>query len=199
MRSGVFVVSFAAASLSLGIGSPARADVSSWVAVDGGYALQRDRRAATNQFAPTMTYTVGVGTSPLSSVVLGGIVRGTTFFGLGTDLGVALRATTGAFARGDWGAALDIGAVWRYWRGGSYGDWPAQAVLTVGSPWGFEIAAGTEFASLSGQRAALGGFVTLGIDLLRLTVMRQGATERWWYNPAPAGGHQATSNTSTSE
>jgi hypothetical protein len=27
------------------------------------------------------------------------------------------------------------------------------------------------------------------IDLLRLTVNRQGDTERYWYNPAPAGGH----------
>jgi hypothetical protein len=29
------------------------------------------------------------------------------------------------------------------------------------------------------------------VDLLRLTVMRQGSSERWWYNPAPAGGHVA--------
>jgi hypothetical protein len=190
-------VSFAVASL--GVCSNAHADVSSWLGVGGGYAIQRDRRAGSNQFAPTMTYTLGVGSSPLAPVVVGGVVRGTTFFGLGTDLGVGIRATTGAFARGDWGAAIEVGGIWRPWGSGSFGEWPLQAAITVGSPWGFEIAAGAEFASLSGDRSALGGFVTLGIDLLRLTVMRQGATERWWYNPAPAGGHEAKTSTPTSE
>jgi hypothetical protein len=167
----------------------ARADVSSWLAVGGGYALQRDRVAARNDFAPTLTYSMGVGSSSLAPLVLGGVVRGATFFGLGSDLGLAVRGATGGFARGDWGAALEAGAIWRPWRQGSYGEWPIQGVLTLGSPWGFQVALGTEVASVDRGQPALGFFATIEIDLLRLTVMRQGATERWWYNPAPAGGH----------
>jgi len=167
----------------------ARADVSSWLAVGGGYSLERDHVTAKNDFAPTLTYSMGVGSSPLAPVVVGGVVRGTTFLGLGSDLGVAIRAATGAFARGDWGVALEAGASWRPWRQGSYGEWPVQGVLTLGSPWGFQVALGTQVASVDLAQPALGFFATLEIDLLRLTVMRQGATERWWYNPAPAGGH----------
>jgi hypothetical protein len=170
---------------------PASADVTSWLAVGGGYALQRDRRAGDNHYAPALSYTLGVGTSPLSSLVFGGLVRGSTFIGYGTDLGVGVRGATGGFARGDWGAALEFDALWRPWKGGAYGQWPLQAALTVGSPWGFQVTIGAEFASVSDQRSAVGGFAVLEIDLLRLTVMRQGATERWWYNPVPAGGHLA--------
>lgn len=151
--------------------------------------MQRDRQAGKNDFAPALTYAVGVGSSPLAPLVFGGLVRGTTFLGYGTDLGVMLRATTGGFARGDWGAALEVGALWRPWRGGDFGQWPLQAALTAGSPWGFQLSVGGEFASLSGQTSAVGAFAILELDLLRLTVMRQGSTERWWYNPAPAGGH----------
>jgi hypothetical protein len=168
----------------------ARGDVTSWLAIGGGYGVQRDRVAKHNQFATTLTYSLGVGSSPLSPLVLGGLVRGTSFLGLGTDLGVAVRAATGGFARGEWGAAIEAGGLWRPWLNGVYGEWPVQAVLTGGSPWGLELAVGAEFASLSGARAAVGAFAALEIDLLRLTVMRQGATEKWWYNPAPAGGHQ---------
>lgn len=190
MRTQLFLACLLAAAVGT-VCPDARADVTSWLAVGGGYALERDRHAGYNNFVPTMTYTVGVGSSPLSSVVVGGLVRGTTFFGLGTDLGVGVRAATGGFARGDWGGAIELGAIWRYWRHGDFGEWPLQAVLTLGSPWGFQVAAGMEFATLDGARAALGGFAVLELDLLRLTVMRQGGTERWWYNPSPAGGHMA--------
>jgi hypothetical protein len=168
-----------------------RADVTSWMAVGAGYAMERNRVLGENEFAAAMTYSLGVGSTPLDKFVLGGLVRGTTFVGLGTDLGLALRVCTGGFARGDWGAALEAGALWRPWLDGAYGAWPAQGVLTVGAPWGFQVALGTELFSLTNEHAALGGFATLEIDLLRLTVMRQGGTEKWWYNPAPAGGHQA--------
>ena len=183
-----------ALALAIGLAArPAKADVSSWLAVGGGYALQRDWRAGENQLAPTLSYSMGVGSSPLSPFVLGGLVRGTTFIGYGTDLGVGLRGATGGFARGDWGVALEMDALWRPWRSGSFGQWPLQAAVTAGSPWGFQVTVGAEFASVSDQRSAVGGFAVLEIDLLRLTVMRQGGTERWWYNPVPAGGHMADS------
>ena len=188
VRSGL-TSCFIFAATTVVLPCPARADVSSWLAVGGGYATERDRPTGKNDLAPTITYSIGVGSSPLQRWVFGGLVRGTTLFGLGTDVGLAVRAATGGFARGDWGAAIEAGAMWRYWRDGNYGEWPAQAVVTGGSPWGFQIAVGTQLEAIDGARSAVGFFAALEIDLLRLTVMRQGTTERWWYNPAPAGGH----------
>jgi hypothetical protein len=169
----------------------ARADVSSWMAIGGGSGLQLNRDSSSREFAGSLTYSLGVGSSPLSSVVIGGLLRGQTFFGLGTDLGLAVRASTGGFARGDWGVALDAGVLWRPWGNGDFGQWPIQAVLTVGAPWGLQLAMGGEFSSVSGGTSAQGFFAALEIDLLRLTVTRQGSTERWWPNPVPAGGHQS--------
>jgi hypothetical protein len=166
----------------------AEADVTSWLAIGGGGALQRNRPSATRDLVPALTYSLGVGSSPVAPFVLGGLFRGTTMLGLGTDLGVSVRASTGGFARGDWGLALDGGALWRGWRSGSYGKWPLQAVLSVGSPWGLQAALGAEFWSVSGGTPAEGFFAIIELDLLRLTLMRQGSTEHWWPNPNPAGG-----------
>jgi hypothetical protein len=170
----------------------AHADVSSWAAVGGGTAAELAPGAPRRQVAGTLTYSVGVGTSPLAPFVAGILYRGTTMFGLGTDLGAALRLATGTFARGGWGLALDAGVAWRTWGSGAYGDSPLQGVITFGSPWGFQLAAGAEVWSLDGGVSAQGFFAALEIDLLRLTLMRQGATERWWPNPNPAGGREKT-------
>ena len=62
--------------------------------------------------------------------MLGGILRGTTFLHLGTDLGIALRGATGGFARGQWGVALDLGVVGRWWRQFDYGEYPFRVVAT---------------------------------------------------------------------
>jgi hypothetical protein len=61
-------------------------------------------------------------------------------------------------------------------------------VLTLGAPWGVQLAAGGQLWSLDGGNAAQGLFAALELDLLRLTVMRQGPGDRWWPNPNPAGG-----------
>jgi hypothetical protein len=180
---------FAAALLACG---EARADVSSWFAVGGGGSTQLQEGAATRNIVPALTYSVGVGSSPLAPFVLGGLFRGTTMFGLGTDVGAALRASTGGFARGDWGLALDAGVLWRSWSGGTYGDWPLQVILTGGAPWGFQLGVGAQFWNITGGTSAQGFLAVLELDLLRLTVNRQGATERWWPNPNPAGGHRET-------
>jgi hypothetical protein len=180
------------ASAALLAGTDARADVSSWLAVGGGAAMERNQSSSTRDTAPALTYSVGVGSSPLAAWVLGGLVRGTTMFGLGTDLGLAVRAASGGFARGDWGLALEAGVLWRPWRDGTYGDWPLQGVLTVGSPWGLGLGVGAQVWSVDRGTAAEGFLAVLEVDLLRLTLMRQGATERWWPNPNPPGGHRAT-------
>jgi hypothetical protein len=116
------------------------------------------------------------------------LFRTTTMFGLGTDLGAAVRLSTGGFARGSWGVALDAGALWRSWGSGSHGDWPLQGVLTAGAPWGVQLAVGGQLWSLDGGNPAQGLFAALELDLLRLTVTRQGSGEQWWPNPNPAGG-----------
>jgi len=174
------------------LAADARADVSSWLSVGGGAAAQLAQGATTRDVAGTFTYSVGVGSSPRAPFVLGVLYRGVTMVGLGTDVGAAVRLATGSFARGNWGLALDAGVAWRAWGSGSYGDSPLQGVLTFGSPWGLQLAVGAEVWSLDNGVSAQGFFAALEIDLLRLTVMRQGSSERWWPNPNPAGGHEKT-------
>jgi len=166
----------------------ARADVSSWLALGGGATGQLAQGTSGAETAGTFTYSFGVGSSPKNPFVIGGVYRGATYFGLGTDIGPAVRVATGSFARGDWGLALDGGVVWRTW--GSYGWFPLQGVLTAGSPWGFQLAVGVQGSNLGAGSPAEGMFVALELDLLRLTVTRQGSSEHWWPNPNPAGGHQ---------
>jgi hypothetical protein len=178
---------------SCAVAAPCRADVTSWLAVGGGYSLQRNRIAGTNDSAGAITYSLGVGSPSGNPVVLGGLFRGTTMVDLGTDVGLAVRGATGGFARGDWGVALDLGAAFRSWGGGAYGDWPLQVVVTGASPWGFGLALGTEFANLERGRVSEGMFVALELDILRLSVMRQGSSLLWWPNPSPAGGPAAPS------
>ena len=133
------------------------------MAVGGGSGLQLNRDSSHHDFAGSLTYSLGVGSSPLKPLVLGGLLRGQTFFGLGTDLGLAIRAATGGFARGDWGVALDAGVLWRPWGNGDYGEWPIQGVLTVGAPWGLQLALGAEVSSVSGGTPAQGFFAALEI------------------------------------
>jgi hypothetical protein len=145
---------------------------------------------ASRDWASAFTYSVGAGSSPLAPVVVGLLFRGTTMFTLGTDVGAAVRLATGGFARGDWGAALDAGALWRSWGGGAYGNWPLQGVVTLGAPWGLQLALGATVWSIDGVSSSAGYYAALEIDFLRLTVTRQGGTEHWWPNPNPAGGHE---------
>jgi hypothetical protein len=195
MKLGSLAATAVTAAVAL-CASPARADVSSWLALGAGAAGQYAHGASSPDGAPVMTYSIGVGTSPRAPFVFGVLYRGTTMFGLGTDAGGALRLATGAFARGDWGLAIDLGAAYRGWsgsNGGSYGAAPAQGVVTFGSPWGLQLAVGAQAFALDGGVAAEGGFAALEIDLLRFTVMRQGPSERWLPNPNPAGGREKAS------
>ncbi|MDP9034532.1 MAG: hypothetical protein M3O50_06970 [Myxococcota bacterium] len=176
-------------------GPTAHADVSSWLAFGSGVASQRNHDTSARTLSPMLTYSVGVGTPAASEVVVGGLLRGTTRFNLGTDLGIAARIASSGFARGDWGFAIEAGAAFRPWRGGSYGEWPLQAALTGGLPWGFQVALGGELWSVSGATPAQGLYVAVELDLLRLTVMRQGSTERWWRNPLPAGARASAAVT----
>lgn len=170
----------------------ARADISSWLSVGGGYGLKRNDSTGSFDRGASTSFALGVGTDPMRSIVVGGILRSTTYFTVGTDLGLAARVATGGFARGQWGLALDAGAAWRTFGNGEYGRWPLTGLLILGAPWGLQLAAGGELLKVAGNDASAAGFVALlEIDLLRLTVMRQGATDRYWENPSPAGGRKA--------
>jgi hypothetical protein len=165
----------------------AHAEPTSWLAVGPGYSLQRNGVADYDARATTLSLSLGVGTSANNPFVIGGIGRAVTYFTLGTDLGLAARLATRGFARGDWGFALDAGVTARWWERQAYGHFPVQVVATLGMPWGFQLGLGADVWDVSGDTpTARGGFAVFEIDLLRLTVMRNGATTRWWPNPSPA-------------
>ncbi len=174
--------------------SGARADVSSWLSAGGGYGLKRNDDTGSYSNRGSASFAIGVGTDPMRSFVVGGVFRSTTYFALGTDLGISARFATGGFARGQWGLALDAGPMWRSFGHGEYGRWPISAMLIGGAPWGVQLAVGGELFRIAGNDAQAQGVVALlEIDLLRLTVMRRGATDRYWENPSPAGGRRASS------
>jgi len=171
--------------------SSAAAEPSAWFALGGGYGFQRSEARDTFDRGAAFSASLGVGTNPLSSVVVGGIVRSTTYFTLGTDLGLSLRVATGGFARGQWGVGLDLGPSWRSWgKAADYGRFPLTAMLIGGAPWGFQLGVGTQLFSLDGEPFARGAVALLEVDILRLTVMRQGSTDHYWENPSPAGGRK---------
>ncbi len=177
------------ASAALLASSPARADLSSWLSFGGGGGFERNAAASSADGAGVFTAAIGVGTNPRKDFVVGGIFRSTTYVGLGTDIGIGPRFASGGFARGQWGAALDIGILARTWRDGDYGNFPLQGVFLIGAPWGFQAGLGVQGFSVDGEKQTFGGFAVLEIDILRLTVMRQGKTDLTWWNASPAGGH----------
>lgn len=189
-RSLAFIVSLGAAAAALGAAPrAARADVSSWFTGGGGYGVARSESQGEYSRATALSFSIGVGSTPTSSVVVGGLLRTTTYFTLGTDLDLSARVASGGFARGQWGLAFDIGPGWRSWaRRSDYGGFPMHAMVVGGAPWGLQLGVGANLLNLDGGTSSQGAIALLEIDLLRLTVMRQGATDRWWENPSPAGG-----------
>ena len=177
-----------AGAVLLAAGS-ARADIYSWLAIGGGYGIERNPVHSSSDSAGAFSASLGVGSSPRKAIVVGGVFRTVTYFELGTDVGIAARFASGGFARGQWGGAFDLGVLARPWRDGQYGRYPLQGVFTIGAPWGLELGLGVQAVNLGGNPQTLGGFSVLEIDLLRLTVMRQGKTDASWWNASPAGGH----------
>ena len=179
----------AAAAVVGGAPRIAHADVSSWFTGGGGYGVARSESRGEYDRATAHSFSIGVGTTPTSSVVVGGLLRTTTYFTLGTDLDLSARVATGGFARGQWGLAFDLGPGWRSWaRRSDYGGFPLHAMIVGGAPWGLQLGIGANLLNLDGGTSSRGAIALLEIDLLRLTVMRQGSTDRWWENPSPAGG-----------
>ncbi len=185
------LVAFLGSALLLQATPAGAADVSSWMSAGGGWAMQREGNTGNDDWIGAMTLTLGVGTTPVNRIVVGGLLRSTTYISQGTDLGFAARVAQGSYARGGWGVAIDAGLGARWYKGGAYGRYPVQARIVGGMPWGVQLAVGADLLSLesSPAREARGFVMAIELDVLRFTVMRQGATERHWRNPAPAGGH----------
>jgi hypothetical protein len=168
----------------------AHADVSSWLALGGGYGLEHSDQSGNTLSNGAFSALIGVGTTPRASVVAGGVFRSLSNFSTGTSLSLSVRLASGGFARGDWGLAVDLGPAVRWWSAGDYWTLPLQGVVTLGLPWGLQVGIGSDMWNLGGISQTRGGFALLELDLLRLTVMRQGSTDHIWRNPSPAGGRE---------
>jgi hypothetical protein len=156
--------------------SSARADASSWFSVAGGVGAFSE--GGQRQLPGALQLELGLGSSPASAVVVGGVVKSLSYFGNGTDLAFTLRFASGGFARGGFGFAVDAGAYQRWWGEDSSGFLGA---LVLGAPLGLQLTGTTEQGTSDVQAYA----VTLGIDFLRLTVYRN-APGGYWPNPIMA-------------
>lgn len=182
------------------VARPAHAEPSAWLSGGGGVAIQSrsttvgaDGLAVPNGASgvdtrPAMSFALGVGTTPAARFAVGGVLRFTTFFEQGTDIAIGPRFATGGFARGDFGLAFDLGVAFRTYKDGVYGRVPLQAIALFGVPFGAQLGLGVQAFSLDGGAQTAGGFALLELDVLRLTVLRQGSSTNLWENPSPLGG-----------
>jgi len=186
----LFVVAAAAAMAT--VSTPALAEPTSWLSAGGGLTLQRNGVTQYKDNALAVDGAVGVGTPATFPIVVGGIFRTVGYPGFGADISLSVRLAMQSYCVGDWGLALDLGVGVRFWGDHAYGQYPLQGVLTLGMPFGFQLAVGADAWDVGVQTPyAEGGFVALEIDFLRLTSMRTGATTRLWSNPAPANAPPA--------
>ena len=126
-----------------------------------------------------MRLATGMGTDPSKNVVIGGLLRLDTLFGQGSDLSAVARTATYGFVNGNWGLALDLGGVARYW--GTPNVFGASGTVVLGAPWGLEL----ELGGMLGSHDSHGMSAIIGVDLARLTVYRQSGSS-WWKNSFPA-------------
>jgi hypothetical protein len=122
----------------------------------------------------------GVGTSARHALVVGGIFRAQGYLDAGVDLGGAARLVTRGFALGGFGAGIDAGVYQRFW--GDHGP-GVVGNLVVGGPWGITFLGGASVGP-GDQRVY---FVSLGIDMARLTVHRHTGLD-WFSNPMRSPG-----------
>lgn len=152
------------------------ADPSSWFSLAGGASSWTEN--GERRFPGAFQMDLGLGSSPASPLVVGGVFKTLTFFGRGTDLALTLRTATGGYVRGDFGVAVDIGGYERFWEVGSQGFLGA---LVLGAPYGLQLTAMTE----QGTNDVRAYTATVGIDFLRLTVYRN-VSGGYWPNPMRA-------------
>ncbi len=172
-------VGLGAALAVLTMADEARADMSSWYSVQGGYAkLRWTEPPVFERSRYTMPIDTGLGAPPSWAVIPGVGARLTPYFGQGTDWSLYARVMNRGYLTGGFGAALDGGAYVRAFGAGSSGY---MGTLTLGLPWGI-IASGTY---ATGSHDATTTSVGIGIDFARLTVYRL-SLEQQWPNVRPA-------------
>lgn len=154
------------------VAGSASADVSSWAYAGFGPGIldfgaeERERLV--------LEWEAGVGSAP-AAWVFGGVFRGQSFLGDGTDLSLLARGASRGYVQGAFGFALDLGAYQRFWGEGSTG---VTSAVVFGIPWGITLRAGGGLGTNDQRFASL----TLGLDFARLTVYRTEGTG-WFANP----------------
>src|SRR5262249_22226452 len=129
--------------------------------------------------APSMQLDAGLGLPPSYDIVPGLLFRMNTRFGEGSDLAALVRTASGGYVRGNWGAAVDLGAYERWW-----GTEPApgfMGTLSLGGPWGVTLNLDFQQASNDVRTYT----AVLGLDFARFTVYRSSGLA-WWVNPYPS-------------
>lgn len=164
------------ATFALSLAPRAFADASSWLYAGGGASLSRDAEVA-HEARGVIHLELGVGGSPESALIPGGLVKTLTYFGHGTDLVFSARLATRGFQQGGLGFAVDAGEYERLWGGTSRGF---AGAIVLGAPFGIQLA----LLGQGGSNHVRELTATVGIDLLRLTVYRT-AGQAWWPNVAP--------------
>lgn len=155
----------------------ANAEPSAWVSVNGG-ATGLQQAGEDFRFRGSMSFDAGLGSSPENKFIVGALFRVTPIIEEGTDLSLALRGATRGFQVGDWGIAVDVGPYLRTWGQGSLPNVGFVGGVVLGGPVGLQLSAFGHY----GMEESAGVHLSLGIDLLRLTVFRESFLE-WWPNP----------------
>lgn len=175
-------LSVAAALLTLG--GEARADMAAWLSV--GFGPSRLQAAGVDpHWRYHLPFDVGMGAPPSLPVFVGVGARIDPYFLDGFDYAAYARVATRSYVTGNWGVALDGGGYFRRFAPGSTG-W--LTTLNIGGPWGFVLSGNYETGSNDAKTTS----ITLGIDLLRLTVFRLSGEQQWpnvnpAWRPAPEG------------
>lgn len=171
--------------------SPARADSSAWVSVNGGVSIEgQPAPDADESVAPgedesvggetlvrsQLQFDVGVGTTPKNPVIFGGLFRVSPTLGEHTDFALLLRGATEGFQSGPFGVAIDLGP---YARAADQASVGFTGDAVIGGPLGLQLTLGGHF----GSEEEKGATALLGVDLLRLTTYRESLLD-WWPNPS---------------
>jgi hypothetical protein len=172
----------ATALASTAIAGAARADATGWASASGGVAYLApaasipDADGEREELRSQLAFDVGVGTSPASPIIVGGLFRVSPTIGELTDFSWVLRGANRTFQSGPIGIALDVGFYARADEEASIG---LVGGPIVGGPLGLQLA----IQGHLGSEDELGASALLGVDLLRLTMYREDLLE-WWPNPA---------------
>ena len=177
MRRAPLFAALAAVAAVTCCGGAARADTSAWMFVGGG-VVGNQMNGEDMSSSGSMSFDIGVGTSPDGRFILGGLFKIVPVFGSGTDFALTLRGATRGFQAGDFGFAVDAGGYARYWDGGSVGG---TGALVFGAPLGLQLS----LQGLVGTNDTRGFGAIAGIDFLRLTTQRQTLLD-FWPNPSPS-------------